>query len=154
MFLRPASHYPPLHCWVESVRFVDVWVRQRNGLVKKSVVAILGRSGKSWLPGVWEKCSWQVVNPGIPLCCPLEKHNAQIHKKLFFWVTAGLEFHWLDSLPGDGVTHRLRQLNQSLKQFSHSGFYQTFNSVLAITAYLQTLNNTLSSYWYKTLSRN
>lgn len=53
---------------------VWVWVRESKA-ERESVGAILGWLGKSWLPGVWEKGSWQVSNRGIPLCCPLETHT-------------------------------------------------------------------------------
>lgn len=90
MFLHP-SHHHPLSRWMQRVKSVSACVcvcvcvgeseRERVG-------AILGRLGKSWLPGVWEKCSWQVLNRGIPLCCSVETLTHRQTHKLDF-VTQG-----------------------------------------------------------------
>lgn len=80
-FLLSPSHYHSFLLDPKSKKSVStcvcgcvgVWVRER--VERRRVGAILGWLGKSWLPGVWEKCSWQVLNPGIPLCCPVETHT-------------------------------------------------------------------------------
>lgn len=75
---------------------------------EKSAAAILGGLGKSWLPGVWEKCSWQVLNPGIPLCWPLEKHYT--YTKTCLFVNSGPSVLSTGFTPRGRVTQKTIQL--------------------------------------------